>query len=258
MLTTVYRRLALPPDEFSLSLLPLFTSEETSGITGENLHPGFYPFNVIEDLSLPIHTVNMFKIVMGIESIGEVLLTPGINFLAQRNFGEKSLAKLRATVRSICLNRTLSVNSEINLIFATVIVDFTSYENVVSNLIEQRVRSGRDQEMFKRRLLFERGKCPTFVELGRDFGISSNRVQQIWMKYDREFRRKVNLEKLAYFIARFEYCVAQYGGGISLNALPSLLQSEFKWPNAPYAPALEQFLLYCCQMKDFLLSKQLR
>ncbi len=72
VLTTVYRRLALPPDEFSLSLLPLFTSEETSGITGENLHPGFYPFNVIEDLSLPNSSVDAMRVVQLLQNIRSV------------------------------------------------------------------------------------------------------------------------------------------------------------------------------------------
>ncbi|MCK5681304.1 hypothetical protein KAI46_10895 [bacterium] len=243
--------LALPPDENSLLLLPLFSSEKLEEVTVAELHPGFYVFNRIEDLSLPVSTVNRLKNVLGIMTVGEVILTPGTVLLEQSNFGEKKLAELKKIFRTLCLGGRLPINSRSTLISETIVIDYTSYENMVSEFISQCVRSKRDQELFKIRLCFSKGKVPSTKQIGNIFEISGGRVQQIFANINRELKRKYNLEKLSYFMDRLDYCVAQRGGVANLNTLPSLLQSEFKWPSAPYSLALKQLLLFCQRKHAF-------
>ena len=258
---TVQEQLPLPPDESSVFLLPLFSTRKIEDLCVDVSHPNFHAFTKLSDLDLSVRTVNVLN-VMGMETVGEVMLTPGSVFLEQQNFGKKSLNELKDIVFVLCLtNGDMSVSSndktESDKIAIDetesdkITIDYKSYENMVSNFIEQFEKKKRNQDLFKRRLCFEDGKVPTLEELGRTFGITRERVRQILKKMGRKLEKKANIEKLSHFWERLDCCVAQGGGVISLRALPSLLQSEFKWSTAPYSLALGQ-LLSCWQQEGTL------
>ncbi|MEA3497194.1 MAG: sigma factor-like helix-turn-helix DNA-binding protein, partial [Bacteroidota bacterium] len=181
---------------------------------------------------------------MGIEIVGEIMLTPGAALLKRKNFGKNCLNELKDVVRSLCLTGSaMLVSSNDETASDIISIDYSSYESMVSNFIEQVEKKKRNQDLFKERLCFEGGKVPTLEELGQTFGITRERVRQIFKKIGQKLERKANIEKLFHFWERLDCCVVQGGGVVSLRALPTLLQSEFKWPTAPYSLALGQLLL---------------
>lgn len=236
---SVKKQLAEPPEEFSIFLLPLFSSKNLEDVAVADLHPGFHASTKLTELVLSVRTANVLN-VLGVETIGEVMLEPGSDLLGRKNFGKKSLAELKDIVRSLCLTGSYAPDSSES---ESVPVFYTSYESMVSSFVQQCEKNKRNQKLFIKRFCFQEGKVPTLEELGQPFVITRERVRQILKKGAKKLQIKANLDKLAHFWERLDCVVAQGGGIINLGALPAALQAEFNWPIPPYYRALGEFLL---------------
>jgi len=102
--TSVKEQLASPPDTSSLLLLPLFTSRGLADFSAEQLHPGFQGALKNKDLALSVRATNILD-ELQLETIGEVMLTPGADLLKQKNFGRKCLGEVQDVVRDLCFGR---------------------------------------------------------------------------------------------------------------------------------------------------------
>ncbi|MDA3789370.1 MAG: sigma factor-like helix-turn-helix DNA-binding protein [Desulfobacula sp.] len=167
------------------------------------------------------------------------MLTSYSELRAWKNFGKKSINELKEIVLSLCLTGSYSPYNEED---KPIVIDYSSYENMVSSFIAVCVKKKRNQELFKKKLCFQTEKIPTLEELGQSFGITRERVRQIVKKGIRKFKHRVNMDKLEHFWERIDRTVANGGGVIHLEALPSALQEKFNWPTAPYPLALGQLL----------------
>lgn len=227
-------QLALPPKEYSISILPLFSSKKLKGVAVVDLHPDFQAFTKLADLIISTRTANVLYD-CDMKIIGDVMLTPGSDLLKRKNFGRKSLNELKGVIRALCLpdNHSDGLND----------VDYSSYDEMVASFIGQCVKNKRDQDLFMRRLCFSEGKVPTLEELGQQCDISRERARQILKKGLDKLRVKANLDRLEYFWQQLDHLVVQGGGLIKLGTLPTVLQAEFAWPTAPSPPALGQVLM---------------
>jgi hypothetical protein len=227
-------QLVVLPPESSIELLPLFSSQRFRGITGADLHPGFQASTKLSDLIISYRTSSILEF-LGLETIGEVMLTPGDELLHTKNFGRKSLRELRDIVRSLCLDNGQGGEQDA--------VDYSSYDAMVEYFVSQCVKSKRNQQLFKKRFCFTGGKAPTLEELGQQFGISRERARQILKKGFDKLRIKANLDRLHSFWQKLDDLVLQGGGMVKLDTLSRVLQAHYKWVSAPYPLALGQFLL---------------
>ncbi|MFH2057940.1 MAG: DNA-directed RNA polymerase subunit alpha C-terminal domain-containing protein [Pseudomonadota bacterium] len=236
---TIKEQLESPPTETSLSMLPIFSSTKLEGLTIENLHPDFHSSTKLIDIFLSTRTSHALK-TTDVKTIGEILFIPESEFLTWKNFGKKSLNELKDIVRSLCLTGNYSPDNYIN---KSDFIDYTSYEDMISSFTGQCLRSKRDQKLFQRKFCFQTGKIPTLEELGQHFGITRERVRQIVSKGIRQFRHRLNKNKLEKFWGKLDYVIESGGGIIHLGALPTVLQTELNWQTAPYSLALGQFLV---------------
>ncbi|MFO7817168.1 MAG: DNA-directed RNA polymerase subunit alpha C-terminal domain-containing protein [Desulfovibrionales bacterium] len=94
-------QLAAAPEESSIERLPLFSFKRLHEFAVEQLHPGFQGNLKNKDLALSVRALNILD-ELQLETIGEVMLTPGSELLKQPNFGEKCLRELQDVVRELC------------------------------------------------------------------------------------------------------------------------------------------------------------
>ncbi len=231
---TLYKILSASPDEQSIVLLPLFCRKNREQIQLGDLHADFPTSMKLSDLVFSTRTANVLDN-LGIETIGDVLLTSGAYLLQQKNFGRNCLQELRNVVRSICLGDNEEDDSYH--------IDYSSYDEMMITYIGRCVKKERDQKLLLQRLCFSDGKVPTLEPLGQQFEITRERARQILKKGMAKLRVKVNIDKLDFFWRKLDQLVAQGGGLIRLETLSTVLQNEFDWPIAPYPLALGQFLL---------------
>lgn len=236
---SVKEQLAEPPEESSIYLLPLFSSKEIEDVAVEDLHSGFRALTKLADLDLSARTANVLH-GLGIETIGEVILTPRSELLGQQNFGRKSLSELKELVRSLCLTENDAPGSLAN---ESVSIDYTGYDAMVSSFVQQCEKNKRNQKLLMKRLCFQEGKLPTLEEIGQYFEITRERTRQILKKATAKLQIKANLDKVAHFWERLDCILAQGGGIIHLGSLPTALKNEFNWSTPPYYRALGQLLL---------------
>ena len=99
-LATEYETFSAPPDESSINRLPIFSSKALKNISANDLHKNYSADMLISDLSLSVRTSNVLN-AAGVETIGDVMLTPGSTLLDQRNFGLKSFNELKDIIRKV-------------------------------------------------------------------------------------------------------------------------------------------------------------
>jgi len=97
------KQLATPPEDSSIERLPLFSFKRLHEFAVEQLHPGFQGNLKNKDLALSVRTLNILD-ELQLETIGEVMLTPGSELLKQPNFGKKCLRELQDVVCELCAN----------------------------------------------------------------------------------------------------------------------------------------------------------
>ena len=81
-------KLSRPPDESSLDLLPIFSSKKLDDVSFDDFHQDFKATTLLSDLVLSVRTRNVLT-TLGMQTIGEVMLTSEPSLLKQKNFGRK-------------------------------------------------------------------------------------------------------------------------------------------------------------------------
>lgn len=243
-------KLSRPPDESSLDLLPIFSSKKLDDVSFDDFHQDFKATTLLSDLVLSVRTRNVLT-TLGMQTIGEVMLTSETSLLKQKNFGRKSLNELKSIIKNLIFNNALisprrSDDAHDN---DAAHIDYTSYGNMVLSLVLLCEKNKRNQELIKSRLCFYTDKAPTLEELGRRFKITRERVRQILKRGNARLQVKTILNKLSIFWERLEQLVISGGGVITVSDLSACLQDEFNWPEPPHPPALGQLL---CLMKPEL------
>ncbi len=228
--------LSAPPIKSTIALLPIFSNNLLEDVTINDLHLAFCAEVKFKDIPLSTRTSNALHN-HRITKVGEVMLTPLSALREWRNLGKKSINELKEIVLSLCLTGSYSPNNE-----EAVVINFSSYEEMVSSFTAVSVKKKRNQELFQKKFCFQTEKIPTLEELGQAFGITRERVRQILNKGIRKFKLRVNLDKLEHFWERIDRVVINGGGIIHLGALPLVLQKSFNWATAPHPLALGQLL----------------
>ena len=230
--------LSAPPIKSTIALLPIFSNTRLADVTIKNLHLAFCAEVEFKDIPLSRRISNTLNHQL-ITMVGEVMLTPYSVLLTWKNFGKKSINELKEVVLSLCLTGSYSPYNEKD---EAIIIDYSSYEDMVSSFTAVCVKKKRNQELFQKRFCFQTEKVPTLEELGQAFGITRERVRQIVNKGARKFKHRVNMDKLERFWEKIDRVVASGGGVIHLGELSSALQKNFNWPTAPHPLALGQLL----------------
>lgn len=235
-------KLANPPDESSLMLLPIVSSKNTKEIVVEDLHVGFKAFTKLSDLMLSVRAANVLK-KLDMHTIGEVMFTTEATLLRQKNCGRKCLKELKAIIRNLILfNRHSSDTFQESRSNHISSIDYSSYRNMISSFVRRCIKSKRDQDLISRRLCFQTEKMPTLEQLGQDFDITRERVRQILNKGYRNLKIKANVNILNGFWEKINGLIVSGGGIIDLEELAVILQDEFNWPERPNPLALGQLL----------------
>ncbi|MCK5014608.1 MAG: hypothetical protein KAS66_12380 [Candidatus Omnitrophica bacterium] len=233
-------KLANPPDESSLILLPIFSSKNTKEIAVEDLHEGFKAVTKLSDLMLSVRAAKALK-KLDIHSIGEVMLSTEATLLKQKNFGRKCLNELKAIIRNLILFNIHSSDtfpeSRSNHISS---IDYSSYRNMITSFVRLCIKSKRDQDLISRRLCFQTEKIPTLEQIGKHFDITKEGVRQILKKGYRNLKIKTNVNILNSFWERINGLIVSCGGIIDLEELAVILQDEFNWSEPPNPLALGQ------------------
>ncbi len=230
--------LSAPPIKSTIALLPIFSNDLLEDVTVNDLHLAFCAQVKLSDIPLSTRTSNTLYN-QHITIVGEVMLTPLSELLAWKNFGKKSINELKEVILSLCLTGSYSPYNEKD---NPIVINLSSYEDMVSSFTAVCVKKKRNQELFQKKFCFQTEKIPTLEELGQVFGITRERVRQIVNKGVRKFKHRVNMNKLEHFWEKIDRAVTSGGGIIHLGALPSVLQENFNWPTAPHPLALGQLL----------------
>ncbi|MCF6246137.1 MAG: hypothetical protein L3J69_02125 [Desulfobacula sp.] len=139
----------------------------------------------------------------------------------------------------LCLTGSYSPYNEKD---EAIVIDYSSYEEMVSSFTAVCVKKKRNQELFQKKFCFQTEKIPTLEELGQAFGITRERVRQILNKGVRKFKHRVNMDRVKHFWERIDRVVVSGGGIVHLGVLPSVLQENFNWQTTPHPLALGQLL----------------
>lgn len=228
--------LSAPPIESTIALLPIFSNDLLEDVTINDLHLAFCAQVKFKDIPLSTRTSNALHN-QRVTMVGEVMLAPLSALLAWKNFGEKSINELKDVILSLCLTGSDSPYNE-----EAVVINFSSYEGMISSFTAVCIKNKRNQELLEKKLCFQTEKIPTLEELGQAFDLTRERVRQIVNKEVRKFKHRVNMDKLEHFWERIDRVVASGGGIIHLGALPLVLKENFNWQTAPHPLALGQLL----------------
>lgn len=235
-------KLANPPDESSLILLPIFSLKNTKEIAVEDLHEGFKGFTKLSDLVLSARAAKVLK-KHDMHTIGDVMLTTEATLLKQKNFGRKCLKEIRAIIRNLVLfNRHSSDTFQESRSNHISSIDYSSYRDMIASFVLRCIKSKRDQGLISRRLCFQTEKMPTLEQLGQHFDITRERVRQILKKGYRNLKIKANVNILNSFWERINGLIVSGGGIIDMEELAVILQDEFNWSEPPNSLALGQLL----------------
>ncbi len=208
--------LSAPPIKSTITLLPIFSNDRLENVTIKDLHFAFCAEVTFKDILLSTRTSNALRN-QRITMVGEVMLTPLSALREWKNFGKKSINELKDVILSLCLTGSYSPYNEEE----AAVINFSSYEKMVSSFTSVCLKKKRNQELFQKRFCFQTEKIPTLEEVAQAFGITRERVRQIVLKGARKFKHKVNMNKLEHFWEKIDRAVTRGGGIIHLGALPS-------------------------------------
>ncbi|WP_321413577.1 DNA-directed RNA polymerase subunit alpha C-terminal domain-containing protein [uncultured Desulfobacter sp.] len=228
-----------PPIDSTIEMLPIFSNKPLHHITVKDLHPDFQGTVKLEDINLSHRTFYNLLNQGQKETIGDVMLMTSTDLLSLKNFGKKSLNEIKDVIRSLC--RTGSYTPKHQAI-ESILMDYSSYENLISSYSQWCLKSKRNQLLIQSMFLFDSEKAPTLEAVGQQFGLTRERVRQIFNKAIRQFKHTANISKLDKFWVNLDKAIANGGGIIHFKDLPRALKNTFDWPSAPNAYALGQFL----------------
>lgn len=136
----------------------------------------------IDMLGFPTRVENALKN-HGIETIGEFSETPLIKMMKFRNIGSKSLDFFEKVQKQITNNKNPESFKDDGISKQISIFDIQHEEQIPNDLLVQLLieRAGNDRsiDIIKRRFGFDSGEKQTLDEIGKDYGITRERVRQI-------------------------------------------------------------------------------
>jgi len=251
---SVEDELKLQPSEENIAFLPIFSSKRLTGFAVNDLHPAFHGAASLEDFVFSVRTSKILRL-LGLRTIGEVMLSPSRDLLSQRNFGRNCLREVQDFIRSFVLSDDTTPiavggieNGDIDPD-----IDYSSYEELVASFVRHCLESKRDQEIICNRLDFP-DDMPTLEQLGERFGLTRERVRQILKKGNELLRVKVHRKLLADFWEQVARLIREGGGITSIQDLSESLQKEYEWPGLRNPVALVELLAVAEGEKDFVVS----
>jgi hypothetical protein len=240
----IRQRFSKPPTEDCLSLLPLFSQKPYSFILEKDLHQKYKTELSIANLDISVRTGKVLK-QMKISRIGQVLLTPVPTFLAEKNFGRKSLHELRGIIR-----QTVLAGKNDN----TKKTDFSSFKAMVESVLANCKMPSRNQRVLALRILPEGRKQTTLQEIGVEFSLTRERIRQILKKGFRQLQHPRRRAMLEEFWEAIREIMAQGGGLIELEELAENLQEIFGWKDPINSIALKSLMLEVSP-RDLIINK---
>lgn len=238
----IKEKLAQPPDAEALELLPIFSGKPLESITPDDLHPGFKASLENQDIAFTPRILNVLQ-QTEIRYLGELLLYPPAQLLKAKNFGHKSLREMRQAIRELLIFRTSDLPEDAEQ--PGFGLDHSSYQALVGDYLKRTIQDQRNQEIFIQRFLPEGEKSPTLVQLGKDFGLTRERVRQILIKGKKNLQIPTNIELLQPFFETIKNLIARGGGLIGLEELGGKIQKAFEWEDPINPTSLGQVLELC-------------
>ncbi len=231
-----------PPNINTLYLLPIYNYSKLFSITVADLHPDFKAYTPLTEFELSIRTSNVLQN-LKLTVIGELMVYPAFDLMAQKNFGKKSLDEVHKVISGFILyGHHLLSSAKMNAPSRPLPkLNFSSYTALISSFLRYSLKTRRDRELVSCRFNFG-GNQPTHDQIGIQFNISRERVYQILLKQCRIVQVQEQKENLRPFWETVNACIVNCGGMISPAELSQILQEKYGWPDAPNPPALIQFL----------------
>ena len=230
---TAKKVLRKEPTNYRLGALPLFSNTEIPGFSAADLHPGYKADLKISDVPFSVRAVNVLEI-MGLKTLGDVMMTPFSRLLLQQNLGRTTLRKIQARIREAILNapKELSPSDIVS----------SSYNEMITRFVREAIKNERNATILLKRLLPETDKLRTYDEIGEEFDITRERVRQIIRKGMRRLATPLVRAKLSPFFDNLGDIIREGGGIIDGFSLALKTREAFGW-KAPLNPKALALLL---------------
>ncbi len=230
------KTLALPPATEGLNLLPFFSSRRLPFLSEGDLHPGYQVDTRLTDILMPLRTVKVLEQI-GLERLGQVLLTPRFEFLQHKNFGRKTLRNLYGAVTHFLLVETRQNTSRQFY--------YSSFPEMVRGMVADCRLKQRDQEIVFMWLSPAGNIRVTQKAIAEKYGLSKGRIWQIINRASRQLRHPARAKKLIPFWSRVVGITKSQERSINLEDLAEAIAGEFKWDEAPDPESIERLIREC-------------
>ena len=221
-----------PASFYSWRKLPLFSGLQILGLNAGELHPSYRPDCTIEQLAFARRAKQVLA-ERKITSLGELLVTPGLELIEPTSSGKRTLGQLRANVDEYLV---YSLNSPL-----PTELDWGTPDGFLLSLTRSIIVDER-----QRRLLLERmgwqSKPRTLESLAREFGLTRERVRQIeraGLNRLLHWRSSAIVEPLHALICA---TLKELSPPISVKEICSQLQRRLAWNRPLHEKALAKIL----------------
>lgn len=216
----------------SWAALPFFRGEPLNGVTAAELHPSYRPDTSVEQLDLS-ECARCALTDAAIHTVGELLLTPYVQFLGPQNFGNATLTSLRSAMaefRKALLEQAAAPE-----------VDYSSPEAFLVSLIRPVLSNERQRQILLLRMGCE-DEPRTAVDLAKVFGVTRERIRQIEKKAQAKLLHLKGTWALAPLHDSVSSMLKEHAPLLSFGAVCRLLQRQHGWARPLRQEALARLL----------------
>lgn len=158
-----------PVSLYSWRKLPLFLGRPIPDLAAGELHPSYHPECPIDQLAFSKHVKQVFA-ERHITSLGELLLTPGLELTKSNRFREGALRQTQAHVDEYLL---YSFHGS-----STTELDWSTHDGFLLSLVGPVIVDTRQRQVLLERMGWQ-SASRTLKALGHEFGLTRERIRQI-------------------------------------------------------------------------------
>lgn len=211
-----------------LNRLPLFSSKPVDMKSNE-LHPSYKEDEPVEYLLLSMRASRVLA-VLGIKTIGELLMNSAEQLLEMRNCGKKTVIDIRVLVKRFLLVKSKGLS-----------LSWRSFNSMVKSLASI---NDRDFVIFKKKLGIGTGSHQTLKVAGKQYGLTRERVRQI-MDSTFDSIRSNPPDLLQTLWDRIDIQLEKYYGPANYDIIADKVSDLFNWKKKVKGHVLAEFAVNC-------------
>jgi len=213
-------------------LLPLFSGKRLEAITPSELHQSYCADTPVAYLGLPDRMLHVLRDV-GIECLGQLLLTCCKDLMRRKNLGRRSVDETQREVAEF-----LRASLEDTRVRA---VDYSSPSAFLASLVSPVLTDKRQKRVFLLHLGWD-GKPRSLADIGREYGLTRERVRQI----DKSADKKLTTWHARWALSPLRDCIVgllkESGPLLALESIGRELQRAHGWDCPLDAKVIQRLL----------------